>query len=121
MSKLHLDAITSVAHATIAGEQGADGAIRSLASLVVVATNEAGRVGLPPHSTQPAFEHLRAAINSAFDARASVIAAHEEFGRIAGKLGATPQAFGDLWPCPKFPSGAASAAAVILHPASQAA
>jgi len=54
MSNLpHIDAITIVAKATIAGEQASDAALRNLADLVSATTTQAEAIQLPPHATQP--------------------------------------------------------------------
>lgn len=114
MSNLpHLDAITLVAKATIAGERATDDALRNLADLVSMTTSQAQAIQLPPHATQPALDHLRTAMIAAFDSRRAVVMAHQEFGALARKLGASPEAFGDLWPCPTFPRGAAEPAPLL--------
>lgn len=107
MSNLpHLDAITIVARATIAGEQASDAALRNLADLVSATTTQAEAIQLPPHATQSTLDHLRTAMIAAFDSRRAVVMAHQELGALAQRLGALPESFGDLWPCPRFPTGA---------------
>ena len=100
----HAGSIITVAQAIIAGEHGIDANIRTLANLVSVTTTEAERIALPPHTMQAAFDELQVAINAAFETRKAIVAAHRQFGAIAQKLGASPTSWGDLWPCPSFPS-----------------
>lgn len=105
MSNLpHFDAITIVAKATIAGEHASDAALRNLADLVSATTSQAEAIQLPPHATQATLDHLRTAMIAAFDSRRAVVMAHQELGALAKRLGATAEDFGDLWPCPKFPT-----------------
>lgn len=110
----HAGAIIAVAQAIIAGERDADANIRTLANLVSVTSTEAERIALPPHATQAAFDELQAAINAAFQARKAIVAAHLQFGAIAEKLGASPTSWGDLWPCPPFPTSASGGAGLRL-------
>ena len=89
MSNLpHLDAITIVAKATIAGEQASDAALRNLADLVSATTTQAEAIQLPPHATQPTLDHLRTAMIAAFDSRRAVVMAHQELGALAQRLAA---------------------------------
>jgi hypothetical protein len=116
MSKFqHLDALSTVARATIAGEKATDATLRGLADLVSTTTAQAEAINLPPSATQPALDHLQTAITAAFDSRRAVVLAHHEFGVLARKLGASPEAFGDLWPCPQFPKSGDEAVPVILR------
>lgn len=112
----HERSIIAVAEAIIAGESGADTNIRNLANLVSVTATETQRIDLPPQATQAAFDQLQTAMHAAFEARKAIVAAHLHFGAIAAKLGATPTSWGDLWPCPKFPTaGEAGAEAASLR------
>jgi hypothetical protein len=105
MSKTQqLQAITTVAQATMAGERDIDTAIVTVANLISVTTEQATAIALPPYATQPALDELQAAINAALDTRKAVVKAHQALGRLAGDMGFTPRSLGDLWPCPKFPS-----------------
>jgi hypothetical protein len=103
MHTLQVDAIITVARATLAAELATDANLRQLAELVGTTSAQTAAINLPFYATQSAFEHLRTAMNAAFDNRSAIVAAHQEFGALARKLGASPEALGDLWPCPPFP------------------
>jgi len=111
----HLDAITAVAHATIVGEKTTDATLRGLADLISTTTTQAEAINLPPSATQPALDYLRTAMMAAFDSRRAVVMAHQEFGVLARRLGASPEAFGDLWPCPPFPKNSGEIPPAVLR------
>jgi hypothetical protein len=105
MRTVQVDAIITVARATIAAEKTTDANIRQLAELIGTTSAQAQTMDLPFYATQPAFDHLQVAMAAAFENRSAIVAAHQELGALAKKLGASPESFGDLWPCPEFPKG----------------
>jgi hypothetical protein len=95
--------IVAVAEATMNSEAQIDKALADTATLLAIAIEEHRKTGLPATEAQPAIERIGGAMHSLIDSRRHVITAHASFGLTAAKLGATPEAFGDWWPCPQPP------------------
>jgi predicted nucleic acid-binding protein len=96
----HYEAIRTVAAAVLSSEKQLDDCILSALVLMSTTISTVEKEGLPRQSVQPAIDRIEAAVESLLTTRREIIATHQEYGKLAHGLGASPEAFGDFWPCP---------------------
>jgi hypothetical protein len=102
--ELIFEQVKTVSAAVLASEGEIDDSLAATARMIAQALDAHRAVGIPAHVVQPALDHMGEAFLGQLESRRQIALAHLEFGRTAARLGATPEAYGDWWPCPQFPS-----------------